>query len=132
VADQDGALDRSVAHHGLDGAGEELDGIRAVGFVARAMARQVDQERTAIGVVIKRLLAAPEGEIASPAMDEYQRFAARAVALVVDPQAVESRETGGVASGPGLAGSPECAGDCARGSQCQESPPEDRRLQLRN
>ncbi len=65
----------SLTHYRLDGAGEELDGIGAMRFVARTMTRQVDQQRAAIGVVIERLLAAPEGEIANPAMDEYQRFA---------------------------------------------------------
>ena len=53
VADQNGALDLGVAHHGLDGAGEELDGISAMRFVARAVAGQVDQQRTAIGIGYK-------------------------------------------------------------------------------
>jgi len=126
VTDQNGALDLRVAHYGFDGTREELDGIRAMRFVARAVAWQVDQQRTALRMVIKRLLAAPEREIASPAMDEYQRLPARAVALIMDPHTVESGEARGVIGRrPGLipgCGYPHNSGR-ARGSQCQESPP---------
>ena len=83
-----------VAHHGFDRAGEELDGIGAMRFVAQAVTRQINQQRAAIGFGVERFLAAPEGEITSPAMDEYQRFGSRAVALVVDAQAVERVRSG--------------------------------------
>ena len=55
VADQNGALDCGVAHHGFDGAGEELDGIGAMRFVARAVTGQIDQQRAAIGIGYRAL-----------------------------------------------------------------------------
>jgi hypothetical protein len=79
----------------------------------------------ALGLLIERFLAAPEGEIASPAVDEYQRFSARAIALVMDLQAVKSCDVRYVTIRRSCSVGATCE---ARATECQESPPGDGRL----